>query len=113
MSPHPQPFPQMGKGVWRLKVSIVNLLSTEIIFSRYKITGNISFSPPFGGVGGGYEMFLNIFLKRKPLRKPLHYLIEFNRIAWLLFMLIFALEIKRQKSDSLKYSTLRKMNRLN
>ncbi len=36
-----------------------------------KLISSISFSPPFGGVGGGYEMFLNIFLKRKPLRKPL------------------------------------------
>jgi len=39
-----------------------------------------------------WEMFLNIFSKRKPLRKPLHYLIEFNRIVWWFFMLIFALE---------------------
>ena len=71
MLPHPQPFPKIGKGVWRLKFSILNLLNTEIVISRIKLISSISFSPPFGGVGGGYEMFLNIFLKRKPLRKPL------------------------------------------
>lgn len=37
-------------------------------------------------------MFLSIFFKRKPLRKPLHYYIGFKRAGWLLFIPIFALD---------------------
>ena len=37
-------------------------------------------------------MFLSIFFKCKPLRKPLRYFIEFNRVGGLPFMPIFAID---------------------
>jgi hypothetical protein len=58
-------------------------------------------------------MFLNIFSKRKPLRKPLRCFIVFKRIVWLLFMLIFALHSKKQGPDSFKISALIKIENEN